>query len=145
MGAHVLNTDHFSFANLNSIESQIFQLNNPNGTKSSKTQSANKSDNEPILRGLKTKPIEKDNSLNLQPTWNYQEGKKSFELSHVMDELDKFINRKNDPAIANHRLAIVLDGDALLTLSSGSTLSAQENKILTYLDKWNDKNYVRNK
>ena len=145
MGSHVLKADHVSLSNLHTIESQIFQLNNPNDTKSSNAQSANESQINFPTRGLVSRSTVKDTSQNSQSGRNYQDGIKVFELSLVMDELDKFINRKNDPAIANHRLAIVLDGDALLTLSSGSTLSAQENKILTYLDKWNDKNYVRNK
>jgi AAA+ superfamily predicted ATPase len=136
-GMHVLPSDKVSLENLRNYDRKIFALNNPLASSSpiASVEVKNR-----LSTSSGPKEVTKTKDINDK---TYDTGVEVPELFHVMDQFDRFINKRYDEALLQDKIAIIIDGDALLTSSLSSPVSSYETSVLTFLNKWNDKNYVR--
>jgi len=160
-GIHVLPFDQKSADHLTKIYATLIQANQPKGPtrlqQVAQTQQAqeNPSGDKTFLRIIL--PSKSTTQTGEQPNANlkYIKGQDKLSLPLGLEQLDHLVNRANETylrdipikafqtGIKQHKIAIVIDFDSLMTVASEGDGQAGENTILKILSNWNDKTYIR--
>lgn len=142
-GVHVLPHDTQSLNNLNRFDEEIIRPLMPT-VPNSEPENAKASVNNAVNGGTISLAITSKRPKNTGIKKDYRTGLSNHHLTSALDNfLNAYITKKNDTILKDHKVAIIIDFDTLMTMGNAESVEAQEALVLQALDRWNDKTFVR--